>query len=122
MKKTTIMKMVPWMVFNTVSRPITGTITNVIAITAMNKINKWIDGDPQTVEKVSNKYRDLVEKYDTAHTDEEKAEAYMGLEALRQALGGKTVTSVEGQQILNNTECEVTPIEGDDEPKEDSGE
>lgn len=88
----------------------------------MKKVDRWIDGDPETVNKVATKYRDLVEKYDTAHTPEEKEEAYMGLEALRQALGGKTVTSVEGQQILNNTECEVTPIESDDEPKEDSGE
>lgn len=122
MKKTMVKRMVPLWIYRAITTPVLGMITIPIEVSAMKKVDRWIDGDPDTVNKVAMKYRDLVEKYDTAHTSEEKEEAYMGLEALRQALGGKTVTSVEGQQILNETECEVTPIESDEEGKEASDE
>lgn len=116
MKKNTMVKrMAPLWIYRAITTPLVGIITIPIEVSVMRKVDRWIDGDPKTVESVANKYRDLVEKYDTAHTDEEKAEAYMGLEALRQALGGKVITTVEGQQILNDTECEITPIEGDEE-------
>ena len=115
MKKTMIMRMTPLWLYKAVTMPVIGIITIPIEMSVIRKVDRWIDGDPKTVESVATKSRDLVEKYDTAHTSQEKEEAYMGLEALRQALGGKVVTTVEGQQILNETECEVTPIESDEE-------